>query len=219
MDFLPRRAIRPELLDHAPDQEAAENLADLRRINRWFGGHAVLRASLRRLYRPSEPFRMLDIGAASGDTGAVVHRAFPQAQIVSLDRIHRNLLLAAPPKLVADAFHLPFPDASFDVASCSLFLHHFEDRDVVRLLAEMRRVSRLHVLAIDLERSILARHFLPATRWLFGWHAITLHDGPVSVEAAFRRTELRALAEAAGLHGVSVRTHPPWFRLSLSSSH
>ncbi|MBL8221370.1 MAG: methyltransferase domain-containing protein [Bryobacterales bacterium] len=218
MDFLPRRSIRPELLDHAPDEEAAENLADLRAINRWFGGHAVLRASLRRFYSPSEPFRMLDIGAASGDTGKVVHRAFPQAKIVSLDRVHRNLRMAAPPKLVADAFHLPFPDASFDVSACSLFLHHFEDPDVVRLLAEMRRVSRRHVLAIDLERSILARQFLPATRWLFGWHAITMHDGPVSVEAAFRRSELRTLAEAAGLRGVVVRAHHPWFRLSLHAA-
>ncbi len=159
---------------------------------------------------------MLDIGAASGDTGAVVQRAFPKARVVSIDRIARNLRLAAEPKLVADAFHLPFADATFDVVSCSLFLHHFEDGDVVRLLQEMRRVSRRHVQAIDLERSILARAFLPATRWLFGWHAITLHDGPVSVEAAFRRKELGALAGAAGLRCVVVRTHPPWFRLSLA---
>ncbi len=215
MDFLPRRVIRVERLDEAPDAEVAPNLADLRRINRWFGGHAVLRASLRRLFAPSQRFRMLDIGAASGDTGVVVRRAFPQSQVVSLDRLTRNLHLAAEPKLVADAFHLPFADASFDVAASSLFLHHFEDADVVRLLAEMRRVSRRHVLAIDLERSILARAFLPATRWLFGWQEITLHDGPASVEASFRRAELRSLAEAAGLREVRVRTHAPWFRLSL----
>ncbi|MBL8176055.1 MAG: methyltransferase domain-containing protein [Bryobacterales bacterium] len=218
MAFLRRREIRPELLDGASAEAAAANLGDLRRINRWLGGHDVLRTCLRRLYAPGDAFRLLDIGAASGDTGHLVRRVFPGAEVISLDRIPRNLTLAPAPKLVADAFHLPFDDASFDVAFCSLFLHHFEDSDVVRLLQEMRRISRRHVLAIDLERSLLARQFLPATRWLFGWHAITLHDGPVSVEAAFRPAELRALAAAAGLRDITVRTHRPWFRLSVSST-
>ncbi|MBS1824760.1 MAG: methyltransferase domain-containing protein [Acidobacteria bacterium] len=215
MDFLAGRRIQPERLDVASDEEAAANLGDLRRINRWLGGHSVLRGCLRRWYRRGDGFRMLDIGAASGDTAGVVKKAFPGARVVSLDHMLRNLRLAPEPKLAADAFRLPFAEGSFDVVGCSLFLHHFEDEDVVRLLKEMGRVSRGHVLAIDLERRWLARQFLPATGWLLGWNEVTLHDGPVSVEAAFRAEELRRLGEAAGLQGVRVRAHYPWFRLSL----
>ena len=217
MDSLSRRVIRPELLDGAGDEEAAVNLADLRSINRWLGGHAVLRGCLRRWFRTQDSFRMLDIGAASGDGARVVRNAFPRCQVISLDLLRRNLRLAPEPKLAGDAFRLPFEAGCFDVVACSLFLHHFEDADVVRLLGEMGRVSRGYVLAIDLERRWLAREFLPATRWLFGWNAITLHDGPVSVAAAFRAEELGRLAEAAGLRSIDVRRHYPWFRISVGA--
>jgi ubiquinone/menaquinone biosynthesis C-methylase UbiE len=127
----------------------------------------------------------------------------------------RNLRLAEHPKLAADAFLLPFRDASFDVVWCSLFLHHFEFADAARLLAEMRRVARRYVIALDLERSRLAYRFLPLTRPLFGWHAVTVHDGMASVQAGFTRVELADLAESAGLRRARVRRHLPWFRVSM----
>ena len=42
-----QRVIEPEVLDHVAPEEARPNLADLVRINRLFGGHSVLRKSLR----------------------------------------------------------------------------------------------------------------------------------------------------------------------------
>ena len=38
-----KRLIKPELLDHAPPEEARPNLADLVRINSNFGGHSTIR--------------------------------------------------------------------------------------------------------------------------------------------------------------------------------
>jgi len=57
--------------------------------------------------------------------------------------------------------------------------------------------------------------FLPATRWLFGWQCITIHDGPVSVAAAFRKRELLHLAREAGLRDAREHLHRPAFRISL----
>ncbi|MGH9630289.1 MAG: methyltransferase domain-containing protein, partial [Bryobacteraceae bacterium] len=98
---------------------------------------------------------------------------------------------------------------------CSLFLHHFEDEQIVSLLSSFRRVARRAVIGSDLERHLLPYYFLPATRWLFHWHWITLHDGPVSVQAALKKKELERLAAAAGLKDTEVRVHRPAFRLSL----
>jgi hypothetical protein len=53
------------------------------------------------------------------------------------------------------------------------------------------------------------------TRWLFGWDRITLHDGPISVAAAFRPEELRRLAESAGGCVISVKRHRPAFRIAM----
>ena len=63
------------------------------------------------------------------------------------------------------------------------------------------------VFSIDLDRGPLGYYFLPMTKWLFGWDAITLYDGPRSVQAAFKREELLMLARKAGLKSAVTRTH------------
>jgi hypothetical protein len=209
------RIIVPEKLDHAGREEALENLQDLIRVNKYFGGYATLRRIVGEFVHPNDRFSVLDIGAASGDMGAALRRSFPRAVVTALDRKPDHLSNAAFPKLLGDAFRLPFAEGSFDFVFSSFFLHHFSDEEVVRLLASFGSIARRAVLAIDLERGPLAYHFMPATRWLFGWHDISMHDGPVSVQAAFKRDELASLAKKAGLNKARVSTHRPWARLSL----
>ena len=202
-----RRIIEPEWLDQASEEQAQANLADIRRINRWLGGESVLRYALKGF----ESASILDVGAASGE----IARLLPRARVVSLDLHARNLRQAPGPVVAADAFRLPFGDRSFDVVASSLFLHHFPDAQVVDLLAECARVARSCVAVADLERHWLAERFLPFTQPLFGWSDLTVHDGPVSVRAAFRADELEALARQAGLGQIRLRRHVPWFRISL----
>lgn len=209
------RLLVREILDDAPDEEAQQNLRELTRINRWFGGHRVLRGSLRQLYAADAAFSMLDVGAATGDVARTVKKAFPQAQVTCLDWQTRNLRYAPHPKVAGNAFALPFQDGAFDVVHCALFLHHFPDEQVVDLLAKMKRCARQAVVLQDLERHPLAYYFLPATAWLLRWSSLVLHDGPISVEAAFHADELDALARRAGLTQGQVERHRPWFRLSL----
>ena len=209
---LTHRHIEPELLGHASPAEIEANLGDLRRINRHFGGMPTLRSALRPFRRPG--LRILDVGAASGDHAAALAGALPQARVVSLDLSAAHLAHAAGNRVVADAFALPFAPGSFDIVMANLFLHHFEDAAIVALLRQFARVATKGIVINDLERSRLAWSFLPLTAPLFGWHPITLHDGPVSVAAGFRPAELAALFSRAGLDGVRVRRHWPWFRLS-----
>lgn len=212
---LHERFIEPEMLDHAPPDVTRASLRDLARINRYLGGYYVLGKLFSGVAKPGDKFSVLDIGAASGDMGAAIQRLYPNAQVTSLDYKGDHLAQAADPKLVANAFLLPFRPASFDFVFSSLFLHHFTDEQVVELFRSFRCVARQAVLAIDLERGPLAYHFLPNTRWLFGWHDITVNDGQISVAAALKKDELLALAARAGLEGARVRVHRPWSRLSM----
>jgi len=210
-----RRLIEPEWLDHASPEEARPNLDDLIRINRYWGGHSVLRKVMGRVAEKGERFTLLDIGAASGDSARVINELFPEATVTNLDRNAVNLAGAAQPKLIADAFKLPFLERSFDYVLCTLFLHHFPDEEVITLLNSFYGLARKALVVCDLERHILPYCFLPATAAFLNWQRITLHDGPISVRASFRAGELSQLAKLAGIKNPVVEVHRPAFRVSL----
>jgi ubiquinone/menaquinone biosynthesis C-methylase UbiE len=209
------RLIRPELLDYVSPEEARPNLNDLVRINRNFGGYSVLRNRLARIASAGKGFTLLDIGAASGDAARLIRQTFPAASVTSLDYNATNLGGAPYPKLLANAFQLPFRPASFDFVLSSLFLHHFEDAQVVELLREFYQIARRGLLIIDLERHVLPFLFLPATKFFCGWRRITVHDGMISVRASFRASELSKLTRQAGIERAEINVHRPAFRVSL----
>jgi 2-polyprenyl-3-methyl-5-hydroxy-6-metoxy-1,4-benzoquinol methylase len=209
------RRIEPELLDHASVEDARANLAQIVRLNQHFGGHSVLRKLLAQAVNGNPAFTMLDIGAASGDTARLVNQIYPAATVTSVDLNPTNLADAPHPKLLADAFQLPFKPASFDYVFCSLFLHHFEDRQVSNLMAGFYRLARRALVISDLERHILPYLFFPATKPFFGWTPMTMHDGMCSIRAAFRAGELGQLARNAGLVNPQVEIHRTAFRLAL----
>jgi hypothetical protein len=215
MIYRRRRIISPEILDDQPPGVAEPSLRDLVRINRLSGSYRILQDLLEELVDRHEPFSLLDVGAASGDTAVAVRRRFPKATVVSLDYRAHHLRRAPVPKLAADAFRLPFTGSSFDFVHCALFLHHFTNSQITGLLSAFGRVARRQVLVNDLERHWIPFYFLPFTRPLYRWNQITLHDGPISVQAGFSEAELVELASSAGLTGIVVRSHRPAFRLSL----
>ena len=210
-----RRVLGTELLEHAGPAPADRNLRDIARINRWFGGHSALLRMMRDLVDVDEQFSVLDVGAGSGDMGRCLTSHFRNAKVTSLDHRPTHLRNAPSPRVVADALELPFPTRAFDFVLCSSVLHHFPDDQVVHMIASLRVFARRALLLLDLERHPLAYRFLPMTRRIFGWSPLTIHDGPMSVAAAFRLEELASLANAAGSTTLSARRHWPWFRVSV----
>lgn len=226
MTHLPR-ATNSEFLDlpaaHAHD--LPENLRDIRRLNRWFGGTSLALRYLRSFGAGLEELSVLDVATGSADIPvAAWHDATRRGvrlHLTALDwsdevlRQAREVVGPHPIRLVrADARSLPFADGEFDVALCCLALHHFEPADAVRVLREMRRVSGRAAVVIDLRRGYLG--YLAA--WLatrsVARHRLTRHDGPLSVLRAYRTDEVRTLALAAGLPHATVRRHQ-FFRQAL----
>ena len=217
MHCLGKRLILPELLDTLPPEQARASLGDLVRINRRWGGHSTLRKLLAETVPGAGRFSVLDVGAASGDMGACIRQWYPEASVTSLDYVESHLGGPSGTKIAGDAFRMPFRKGIFDYVFCSLFLHHFTDEEVVALLTGFGEVARKAVLVIDLERHPIPYYFMAWSRPLLGWDPVTVHDGAISVEAAFRREELEELARRAGLRNPRARVHRPAFRIAMSA--
>ena len=212
-----KRLILPELLDLLPPEQARASLRDLVRINRRWGGHSTLRTLLRENVPNGEPFSLLDVGAASGDMGNCIRQWYPAATVTSLDYIESHLGASLAQRVAGDAFRLPFRPGTFDYVFCSLFLHHFREAQVVELLKKFGDVARKAVLVIDLERHPVPYYFMSWSAPFLGWDPVTVHDGAISVQAAFRPQELEDLARRAGLKNLRVQRFRPAFRITLAA--
>lgn len=217
MSALPRAEASPELLDEPCHdlRELAQSLAHVAAVNRWLGGARCLIEHLAPLLSSQQPTRILDVGTGSADLPRSVIRTARRrrclVEITACD-VHPQVLAIAEaesegfPELSisrADALALPFESQSFDVATLSLALHHFDGDDQVQVLRELARVTRRCVIVNELHRTrlnYLGARVLAATLWR--GNRLTRHDGPLSVLRAFTPAELRALADAAGMRGV-----------------
>lgn len=226
-----------ELLDADTLDEPAlrRNLADIRRINlllAWtaFTAREVEHAA-RELARWGDDGRptysLLDVACGSADIPlAIARRAARKgvkAHVTATDISPQIVAIAAEqaagtPSVTVerqDALALSYPPASFDIAMCTLALHHFDPDAAVELLRNLARVGR-RVLVFDVERSPLAYLGAVALTQLLRMNYMTRHDAPASVRRAYTASELRSLAERAGLRDARVRVDFP-FRLALSA--
>jgi ubiquinone/menaquinone biosynthesis C-methylase UbiE len=198
-----KRVVIPELMDSdaATPAEVQQTLADLRRINRWFGGISTTRRMLEQVVarirkRPSErgEFTLLDVGAGSGDVSLTAARQIrPPAQIrvTLMDRMPAHLPRNGAGTVAGDALALPFLDSSFDLVTCSLLIHHLEREQVVQFVNQALRVARVAVLLNDLRREPLHLALMYAGYPLFA--RLTLHDGIASVRRAYTPQELKSI--------------------------
>ncbi|MFZ5467905.1 MAG: bifunctional demethylmenaquinone methyltransferase/2-methoxy-6-polyprenyl-1,4-benzoquinol methylase UbiE [Myxococcota bacterium] len=128
---------------------------------------------------------VLDCATGTGDLALAFKRAVgPSGRVVGTD-FCAKMLDAAPPKAeragleiefrVADALALPFPDASFDVASISFGIRNVDDP--ARCLRELARVvrpgGRVVVLEFGQPTGLFGAFFRLYARWfmplLGGW--------------------------------------------------
>ena len=94
-----------------------------------------------------------------------------------------------------------------------MFLHHYREAEVVRLLADWRRIARRAVVVNDLRRHWLPWAFISLVSRLTRRHPLFVHDAALSVLRGFTAEELGRAA--GGVPGASVRAHWP-FRLVLT---
>jgi hypothetical protein len=202
------RSVEPELLDQIPadDRRAIRARRDLKRLNAVILQTGIMVRTLAEHWGRDQPRTILDLGAGDGTFMLSVARRlasrWPAVTVTLLDRQNivsretRDAFAALSWKMeivAADVFdHLEqIKSPGVDVITANLFLHHFQQRQLARLLALAAQSAQL-VAACEPRRNKFA---LRASRllWAVGCKEVTLHDAIVSVRAGFSGKELTDL--------------------------
>ena len=208
--------------------ERAASLADIDRLNSWFGGYAISLREIRRLASAvprDRSLRIVDVGGATASFAVRVarwaRRTGRAVHIVVVDRDATTLRLARAaaagyPEIslvLGDAAALPCRERGIDIVTSALTLHHLEPTQAAASLHEMAAAARIGVVVNDLLRRRLSLGLVWLVTRLLGCHPISRHDGPLSVRRSYSRDELTALAEQAGAQRLTIREYPVLGRL------
>lgn len=224
-----------EMMDDLAQDDAAlrRSLADIRRINTILGWrHYAVNTVAREVAQQvrangTRSFSLLDLASGSADIPIGIAqwaaRAGIAAHIVVSD-IHPVMLAVAREQTrdvpgvsveACDALAPHYAAGSFDIALCTLALHHFAPEDAARILHSMAQVGK-RVLVFDLARARLAHLGALAMTRLLRMDPVTRFDAPTSVRRAYTVAELRAMANQAGLRDAHIAMRFP-FRLALNA--
>ena len=220
-----QRSYQPELMDdlQLASEDLRKNLDELELINTLLGGYQVVLSALKTLVkqqqiRLEQPLRIADCGSGGGDTlrkiASWLAKYKHQWQLIGFDA-NQFMLDYATQKAAkfsgirfeqADIFTEGFTKQQFDVILCSLFCHHFTDKQLVEMFSNFRKQSKILIIN-DLHRHWFAYYSIYWLTRLLGGSYLVRHDAPLSVWRAFRRTELESLLKEAGYQEFTVK----WF--------
>ena len=210
---------RPERIS---SREMDVVLKELRLVNRWLGGRAAclkaLSPFLLDLSRThNRTVHVADLGAGSADISVALVTWARQnrvpLRVTSLDvnpgvcrtAYRRTSEYPEIQVVCGDVHSLPIRPKSVDIVLCSAFLHHFSDRQLIRILQRLRHHTRSFILINDLHRHKVAYWAIRLLTRLFSRSPIVQNDGPLSVMKGFRRQELDRACRSAGLTEVTIK--------------
>ncbi|KQT62039.1 MULTISPECIES: class I SAM-dependent methyltransferase [unclassified Aureimonas] len=207
MSGLQRRRVEPEILDELSpaDPRAVASRRDLGRLNALMLHRGIL-VNLMRRHLTLPPRRILEIGAGDGRFMLAAARRlakqWPDVDLVLLDRqpLVRPETLQAFQRLgwrvqivTADVFDWTEAAGAprFDAVTANLFLHHFREPALARLLRALAALSPT-ILATEPLRAPFPL-FASRMLWAIGANDVTRNDAPASVRAGFSGRDISAL--------------------------
>ena len=180
------------------------SLDQLANINKWLGGNKTTIDSLKTILKTNPKDKMIsivDLGCGNGDMlRKVAHFGRKNGYKFDLLGIDANQatidyaiqLSANFPEITykkEDVLSKEFATHTYDIAMCTLFLHHFEDPIALNFIQTLLKNSKIGVVINDLHRHWLAYYLFKLLTSVFG-NEMTREDGLTSILKAFKRKDL-----------------------------
>ena len=215
------RSDEAEIMDDLalPEPELKAALGDLKRVNSLLGGHAVALAGLKPFLHQNAagPCHILDIGCGDGEFLRHLSRFCLKRGIsVKLTGWDRNAesLEAGREKNgkefaityeLRDVLEFPeLPKGPF-VIVCNLFMHHFQDNEILKMLSHWKESECKAIVINDLDRNPAAYYLFRLFGVIFMKSKVAIHDGLISIQRGFRSADLMRYSREAGIKTFQVR--------------
>lgn len=205
-----KKYYEPELMDDFSirDSRIDDALKELKIINNYLGGVSTTVSALKYFTRDKLlNLKIIDVGSGSSDNLIIAKNTYPNLQILSVDKnisvlnYSKNSLQ----KINSDAYHLPFKDECCDIVHIALFLHHFNEDQIKKLLNEFLRICKKGIIINDLQRSLLALAGIKLLTILFSKSVLVKNDAPVSVKRSFNKSEIINFLRKSGISNYIIK--------------
>ena len=173
-------------------------------------------------HRGLKTIRILDVASGGGDVPLELARRIlalgytPDLTLVDQSDVGLGSTVERARKLGLSAHaHIgnaleALPAGAYDAITCSLFLHHLDYNQCVKLLSNMKHSAGGIVVINDLVRCRIGLIAATVGCHLLSRSPLVHHDGPASARAAWTPGELYDIAQHAGLSGAVIRRCFPW---------
>jgi len=185
-----------------------DSLDKIATINQWLGGNQVALSGLKALLKnhPDEKeLSIVDLGCGNGDILREIakfgrKRGF-KFQLLGIDANQTTIDYAIElsknyPEikyLKQDVLSAEFREIKYDIALCTLFLHHFEDDVALNLIQSIVKNARIGLIVNDLHRHPMA-YYLFKLLTLPVKNKMMKEDGLLSILKGFKRKDLQRFA-------------------------
>lgn len=190
-------AMKGEILREALDKIA--------KINQLLGGNKLTLRGVQKLLKTvtrNQEVTIADIGCGNGDMirkladfGEVNNLNLKLIGIDANDftvQYAQKLSLLYPNirYIKLDIFDQKFENLKYDVALCTLTLHHFKDNEIEKLLSVFYKNAKIGIVVNDLHRSMVSYRLFQALCLVFNLNSMSKQDGLVSILRGFKKQEL-----------------------------
>lgn len=219
-----KRSTLPELMDETgvAKHEIHQALHELENVNTLLGGYSVILNALNTINLPDREIIIMDMGCGGGDMlRAIAKWANKKGKKVKLIGVDRNpeMTLFAFEKsklfnnisfVTADVFDENLKNFKPDIVMNSLFCHHFDKDELIKLVKRMYELAKLSVIINDLHRHWFAYYSIKWITQMVSKSYLVKYDAPLSVARSLTKNEWQEIFEANFLNQTIIKWMWAW---------
>lgn len=216
------RTNQSELMDDfsMEGEHLRDTLDQIAQINRLLGGNSITLNGVEILIQripKTEEITIVDLGCGNGDMlralSVFADKNEWNFRLIGIDANEFTInyareLSALYPNityLTEDIFSEKFQNLEYDIALCTLTLHHFNEEELMHLMGTLNKNAGIGIVVNDLHRNAIAYRLFQLVCFVFRLDEMPKKDGLVSILRGFKKHELKRFSEKLKLNNYTIR--------------